>query len=39
MRGLDGVTDSMGISLSKLQNIVKNREDGQPIGSQRVGHN
>ena len=26
MRGLDGISDSMDTSLSKLQNMVKNRE-------------
>ena len=26
MRGLDGISDSMNMSLSKLQNMVKNRE-------------
>ena len=41
MRWLDGITDLMGMSLSKLQEIVKDRESGmlQSLGSQRVGHN
>ena len=37
---MDGVTDSMDVNLSKLQEIVKDGEPGvlQFIGSQRVGH-
>ena len=40
IRWLDGITDSMGLSLSKLWVIVKDRVAGvlQPMGPQRVGY-
>ena len=37
MRWLDGI-DSMGMNLSKLQEMVKDREVWPFTGSQRVGH-
>ena len=38
-RWLDSITNSMGMNLSKFQEIEEDKGPGVLLGSQRVGHN